>query len=94
MGFFWGPKGCRVYGRIRYIDTSCTLQRFLADLLVFKGLFEAFEFGWEGDGRDGRDGWMELGGKGGKRGAPRDVKKKKKKRSHENRGSATAAGHG
>lgn len=46
------------------------------------------------DRRDGRDGWMELGGKGGKRGAPRDVKKKKKKRSDENRGSATAAGHG
>lgn len=36
---------------------------------------------------------LELGGIGGKRGAPRDVKKKKK-RSDENRGSATAAGHG
>lgn len=56
MDFFGGPKGCRVYGRIRYIDTLCTLQTFLADLLVVKGLFEAFRFGWEGDGRDG---WMD-----------------------------------
>ena len=59
-GFFLGAiRGGCVYGRIKYIDTLCTLQKFLADLLVFKGLFEAFRFGWERDGRDGRDEWGE-----------------------------------
>lgn len=93
--FFGGPKGCRVYGRIRYIDTLCTLQTFLADLLVFKGFLRLFDLDGRGmGGMGGMDGWIGIGGDRWEKRSASWRKKKKKKRSDENRGSATAAGHG